>query len=272
MKNKATPYSVGSMIILVLVSVTFIFPFYRIVTASFNDATQVWNPSLIPSMPTLDNYVNLFKQPALQWLWNSIFISAVAMILVCGTASLAGYALAKKRFWGQHVIFTLFICAMALPKQVVLVPLVRIMSSLHLYDSVWAVILPVVGWPFGVFLMKQFSETIPGELLEAALIDGAGELRTFTSVVLPIIQPGIGALAIFTFINTWNDYFLQLIMLSSKNKMTISLGIAGLQSADVIQYGPLLAGATLAAVPIVIIFIAFQKYFTQGITMGAVKG
>lgn len=272
MKQKRTPYSVFAMLVLILVSLTFIFPFYRIMTASFNDATQVWNPSLIPNMPTLNNYIDLFKQPALRWLFNSIFISVMAMVLVCGTAALAGYALAKKRFWGKKVIFTLFICAMALPKQVVLVPLVRIMSSINLYDAVWAVILPTVGWPFGVFLMKQFSETIPGELLEAALIDGASELRTFTSIVLPIIKPGIGALAIFTFINTWNDYFLQLIMLSSKNKMTISLGIAGLQSADVIQYGPLLAGAALAAIPIVAIFIIFQKYFTQGITMGAVKG
>ena len=113
------------------------------------------------------------------------------MILVCGTASLAGYALAKKRFFGQKIVFTLFICAMALPKQVVLVPLVRIMSTFGIYDNVWAVILPTVGWPFGVFLMKQFSETIPTEMLEAARIDGAGELRTFWSVVFPVVKPGV---------------------------------------------------------------------------------
>ena len=139
-------------------------------------------------------------------------------------------------------------------------------------DTLWAVILPTVGWPFGVFLMKQFSETIPNEILEAARMDGAGELRTFLTVVCPIIKPGFGALAIFTFINTWNDYFLQLIMLPSRTNLTISLGIATLQAEFATNYGLMMAGAALGAVPIVAIFLIFQKFFTQGITMGAVKG
>ena len=271
-KKKITPYAVISMILLVLVALVFIFPFYRIMTGAFNDPTNVWKAELFPSKLTMQNFVRLFKQPAWKWLYNSVFIALVSMILVCGTASLAGYALAKKRFFGQKIVFTLFICAMALPKQVVLVPLVRIMSTFGIYDNVWAVILPTVGWPFGVFLMKQFSETIPTEMLEAARIDGAGELRTFWSVVFPVVKPGVGALSIFTFINTWNDYCLQLVMLTSTENLTIALGIARLQSADVIEYGPLIAGAALAAIPIVTIFICFQKYFTQGITMGAVKG
>ena len=133
-------------------------------------------------------------------------------------------------------------------------------------------ILPTVGWPFGVFLMKQFSETIPGEMLEAARIDGAGEALTFVKIVLPMVTPGIGALAIFTFINSWNDYFLQLIMLSSRNNLTISLGIAKLQAEMSNDFGLIMAGAALAAIPIIAVFLAFQKYFTQGIAMGAVKG
>jgi multiple sugar transport system permease protein len=120
--------------------------------------------------------------------------------------------------------------------------------------------------------MKQFSEGVPGEMLEAARIDGASEAKTFTTIVVPMIKPGIGALAIFTFINSWNDYFMQLIMLSSTSKLTISLGIAKLQAENSTDFGLIMAGATLAAIPIIIVFIAFQKYFTQGITMGAVKG
>ncbi|MEG1873239.1 MAG: carbohydrate ABC transporter permease, partial [Ruthenibacterium sp.] len=170
------------------------------------------------------------------------------------------------------VLFGLIVCAMALPKQVILIPLIREMSALNLYNSLWAVIFPTVGWPFGVFLMKQFSETLPSELLEAARIDGAGELRTFLSIVLPIVKPGIGALAIFTFVNTWNDYFMQLIMLKSSEAITVSLGVARLQSEFATNYGLMMAGASLGAVPIIAVFIAFQKYFTQGITMGAVKG
>ena len=158
------------------------------------------------------------------------------------------------------------------PLWVILIPLIREMSTLNLYDSIWAVIFPTVGWPFGVFLMKQFSEGIPGELIEAARIDGASELKTFNSIVVPMVKPGIGALAIFTFINNWNDYFMQLIMLSSTKHLTISLGIAKLQAENSTDFGLIMAGATLAAAPILMIFLAFQKYFTQGIAMGAVKG
>ena len=120
--------------------------------------------------------------------------------------------------------------------------------------------------------MKQFSEGIPTELLEAAQIDGSGETRTFLSVVCPMLKPAFGALAIFTFINTWNDYFLQLVMLTSRNNLSISLGIATLQAELSTDYGLIMAGATLGAVPIVTIFVMFQKYFTNGIALGAVKG
>ena len=120
--------------------------------------------------------------------------------------------------------------------------------------------------------MKQFSETIPTEMLEAARIDGANEVRTFVSIVFPMVKPGVGALAIFTFVNTWNDYFLQLIMLQKREVLTISTGIARLQGEVSSDFGLIMAGAALAAVPIVAVFLMFQKYFTQGITMGAVKG
>ena len=271
---KATPYKVIAAIVLAALAFFFIFPLYWILTGSvktaavINDAVPQW----FPLSPTLDNYQRLFDNPALLWLFNSVAMAVLAMALTCVTASMAGYALAKKRFAGRALLFSIFICAMALPKQVILIPLLREMSFLNLHDSMWAVILPTVGWPFGVFLMKQFSENIPGELLEAARIDGAGEVRMFTEIVLPIIKPGIGALAIFTFINCWNDYFLQLIMLNSRTKLTISLGIAKLQAEMSTDFGLIMAGAALAAVPIITIFLMFQKYFTQGITMGAVKG
>ena len=199
-------------------------------------------------------------------------MAVMSMILTCITASMAGYALAKKRFVGGRLLFTLIVCAMALPKQVILIPLLREMSNLNLYNTIWAVIFPIVGWPFGVFLMKQFSEGVPTEMIEAAQIDGASEAKTFLQIVVPMIKPGIGALAIFTFINSWNDYFMQLIMLSSTSNLTISLGIAKLQAENATDYGLIMAGAALAAVPIIIVFLLFQKYFTKGITMGAVKG
>ena len=270
----STGYKVITVVILILLAIFFIFPLYWIVTGSFKDAIEInaREPIWFPQNPTMDNYIRLLEHPALRWLFNIVFISVAAMVLTCITAALAGYALAKKRFYGRGLLFTIIICAMALPKQVIVIPLLQEMNILHLADNIWAVILPTVGWPFGVFLMKQFSETIPNEILEAARVDGAGELRTFFSVVFPMIKPGIGALAIFTFVNSWNDYFLQLIMLTSRENWTISLGIARLQGEMSSDFGLIMAGATLAAIPIVAVFIAFQKYFTQGIAMGAVKG
>jgi len=300
------PYKVISVIILVILAVLFAFPLYWIVTGAFKPSAAInsTTPEWFPRQWVLSNFETLFgkqkaplweihipfsglfsadgkpvalftgpKAPAaIRWLINTVFMAVTAMILTCITASMAGYALAKKRFKGRALIFGLIVCAMALPKQVILIPLLREMSALNLYNTIWAVILPIVGWPFGVFLMKQFSEGIPGEMLEAARCDGSSEIKTFTQIVLPMVKPGIGALAIFTFINSWNDYFMQLIMLSSTDNLTISLGIAKLQAENSTDFGLIMAGATLASVPIIIVFLIFQKYFTQGITMGAVKG
>ena len=288
-QNKA--YKVLSIVILVILAILFLFPLYWIVTGAFKPATDIYatKPVWAPSEWVSTNFENLFNRrsaplfeifglqgptvpAAFRWLINTVFMAVAAMILTCITAAMAGYALAKKRFRGRAILFGLIVCAMALPKQVILIPLLREMSDLHLYDTLWAVIFPTVGWPFGVFLMKQFSESIPGEILEAARVDGSSELRTFTTIVVPMIKPGIGALAIFTFINSWNDYFMQLIMLSSGSNFTISLGIATLQAETSVDMGMLMAGAALAAIPIIVVFLVFQKYFTQGITMGAVKG
>ena len=275
----------------------FLFPLYWIITGAFKVKAEIIapQPSWWPKEWVLTNFQNLMSKRtaplykftipftdlvvagpripgALRWLINSVFMSVMSMLLTCLTAAMAGYALAKKRFYGQGILFTLIVCAMALPKQVILIPLLREMSALGLYDTAWAVIIPVVGWPFGVFLLKQFAEGIPTEMVEACRIDGANEWRTFTDVMFPMIKPGVGACAIFTFINAWNDYFMQLIMLMGTDKLTISLGIATMQGENSTDFGLLMAGSALASVPIIIIFIIFQKYFTKGITMGAVKG
>ena len=262
MKKKTSILDIISMIFLLIFSFIFIFPFYWIVTGAFKSqkVTVKLPPEWFPLSPTLDNFRKLMQNPALQWLWNSIFICAITMLIVCVVSSMAGYVLAKKRFYGQATLFSIFVFAMALPKQVILVPLMKLVSFMGIHDTPWAIILPLCGWPFGVFLMKQFSENIPTELL------------TFSNIVMPIVKPGFGALAIFTFINTWNDYFMQLVMLNSRSKLTISLGVATLQQEFSTNYGVIMAGAAMAAVPIVAVFLVFQNYFTQGITMGAVKG
>ena len=271
-KVKAKSYNYFTLIVLIIIALLFLFPFYWIITGSFKTQPNKIPPEWFPKTWTIMHWQKLFKQPAWTWFFNSVFMSIMSMILVLGASSMAGYVLAKKAFTGRKIIFSILVMAMALPKPVILVSLVSMMNALSLYNTLWAVILGTVGWPFGTFLMKQFSEGIPTELLEAAKIDGSGEVKTFTQIVCPMLKPAFGALAIFTFINTWNDYFLQLVMLTSRNNLSISLGIATLQAELSTDYGLIMAGATLGAVPIVTIFIMFQKYFTNGIALGAVKG
>ena len=288
-------YRIFSLVMVLILAFLFLFPLYWIITGSFKTPAAINSvtPDWIPKEWVMRNYELLMSKRtaplfnfdigdltisgpkipgALRWLINTVFMSVMSMIITCLTSAMAGYVLAKKRFWGGTIIFSLIVCAMALPKQVVLIPLVRLMSKMNMYDNIWAVIFPIVGWPFGVFLLKQFSEGIPTEMVEACRIDGASEWRTFTDVMFPMIKPGVGACAIFTFINSWNDYFMQLIMLTSTSNLTISLGIATMQGEVVVDYGLLMAGSALASVPIIIVFLVFQKYFTKGITMGAVKG
>ena len=293
--TKKRVYRIVSFICVGILAFLFAFPLYWIITGAFktgkeiNSTTPVW----VPTEWDIGNFQRLMSKrsaplfnltvgkylisgptvpAAIRWLINTVFMSVASMLITCLTAAMAGYALAKKRFIGRGVVFSLVVCAMALPKQVILIPLLREMSSLGLYDTMWAVIFPIVGWPFGVFLLKQFAEGIPTEMTEACRIDGASEWRTFTDVMFPMIKPGVGACAIFTFINSWNDYFMQLIMLTANKNLTISLGIATMQGESSTDYGLLMAGAALASVPIIIVFLIFQKYFTKGITMGAVKG
>lgn len=294
-RKKAGTYYIFSFILVTVIAILFAFPLYWILTGAFKTGQEInsTSPVWVPSQWVMDNFDRLMSKrsaplfeftlgkflitgpvvpAAIRWLANTVFMSVSSMLLTCLTAAMAGYVLAKKRFWGRGLIFSLIVCAMALPKQVILIPLVREMNALHLYDTIWAVIFPIVGWPFGVFLLKQFAEGIPTEMLEACRIDGASEWRTFTDVMFPMIKPGVGACAIFTFINSWNDYFMQLIMLVSNKNLTISLGIATMQSENSTDFGLLMAGSALASVPIIIVFLIFQKYFTKGITMGAVKG
>lgn len=275
-EKKLSLITIISMAILFGLTIFFIFPFYWIATGSFKlqeVAIQI-PPEWFPVKPTLDNFKLLLAPLTARWFFNSVFISLSVTLLVCTTSSLGGYALAKKKFLGVKVIFVIFVAAMALPKQVILIPLLKFITELGLMDKYPALILPAVGWPFGIFLMKQFTHSVPKELLESAKIDGCGEIRTFWSIVLPIIKPGIGALAIFTFISSWNDYFSQLVFTNSDAMKTLPLGLAALSnSAEFnINYGVLMAGALIASLPMIIVFLSFQSYFTQGVTMGAVKG
>ena len=260
---------------LIVITACMLLPFLWMLSSSFKLNKDVFGFPIqwIPKNPRWQNYVDIWTQiPLLTFVKNTVKITVVVTLLQLFTSSFAAYAFAKMQFKGKNVLFLGYIATIAVPWQAYMVPQFMMMSSWHLNNTHLAIMCLQAFSAFGVFLMKQFSENIPNEMLEAARIDGAGEIRTFIDVVFPMIRPGVGALAIFTFITAWNDYFLQLIMLNSQRKLTISLGIAKMQGEASTDFGLIMAGATLASVPIIAVFLAFQKYFTRGITMGAVKG
>lgn len=261
---------------LLLASVVFVFPLYWMLTGSFKTQVSIWKvpPEWFPSRFMTLNYDHIFSTtPALKWMFNSVFTSLTTVVFVVIFSAMAGYAYAKKKFPGDQFLFMVVIATMMMPTQVTLVPLYMLCRDLGLINSYLGVILPAIAFPFGVFIVRQFAKSIPDEIIESAKIDGAGEIRMFATIVLPLLLPALGALAIFAFMHTWNDYLWQLIILQSKEKLTLPLGISSITTSEsTVNYGYAMAGASLAAVPMIVFFLMLQRSFIKGITLGSVKG
>ena len=235
--------------------------------------TVTFPPEWFPANPTFLNFGRFLERPyVFRWTTNSLIISLAVTGIQILTCAMAGYAFAKKRFPGGSFLFYLYIASMMIPGQVTLVPSFLIMSRLNLLNTYWGLILPGIAGPFGVFLMKQFISTLPTDLIEAAIIDGCGEWQTFVRVILPLAKPGLAVLGIFTFMGQWNEFLWPLVITNSSGMRTLPVGLALLQEELPMQYGLLMAGATYAAIPMIIIFLMFQRYFLKGITVGALKG
>ena len=221
---------------------------------------------------TFSSFVSLFqKHDVGKWFFNSVYISVVVTVGILLIDSMAGYVLAKKKFPGRNLIFWIIISTMMIPGQVTLVPLFIMVGNLNLMDTHWALILPDLSMVFGVFLMRQFMYSIPDELLEASRMDGASEWRTFWTIVLPLAKPGLAALGIFTFMNVWNSFLWPIIVLNSAELYTLPVGLKTLQDANLASFKLLMSGAAVAAIPMIIVFILFQRYFVKGLTLGGVK-
>ena len=218
------------------------------------------------------NYRNLWKTvPYNRYFINSIFIATASTLLTLFFCSLGGYAFAKYQFRGQKILFGILLASMMVPFQVLLVPLFGLMYDIGWLNSYKAIIIPFSVGAFGVFLMRQFIVTIPSELLDAARIDGCSEFGIYYRIVLPIIKPALGALTIYSFLGSWNGYLWPLIILRDEAKYTLPIGLANLVGIYRQDYGMLMAGTLLSLMPIVILFLAMQREFVQGITLGSVK-
>lgn len=260
--------------IVVVFALFSLFPLYWLFTSSFKNNVDVLKmpPDWFPKNPTIDNYTELFNnQPAFRWAFNSLFVAFATTVIVVCISALAAYAFSKLEFVGKNVIFVIFIASLMIPKEVMIVPLFKIIQRFDWMNTYSAMIWPNVASAFGVFMLKNFFDTIPDSLRESAKLDGATEFKTFTSIVLPIVKPGLGALFILNFVNVWNDYLWQLVVAPEKNMKTLMVGIASLMQDFNPNMAYKMAGAAVASIPMLIVFILFQKYFTRGIAIGAVK-
>lgn len=282
--------------VLIVTTIVSLFPMFWMLSTAFTpgSATIKAPPSLIPVpaelfdggslpswaqtrayVPTLANFDDLVRQTRgniWRWLGNSAVIALAITLFHVLFASMAGYAFARKEFPGRNLMFGLLLSTLMIPVQVTLVPNFLLISRLNLADSYLGVILPGFADVFGIFLMKQYMQTLPREIEDAARVDGANEWDVFWRIVLPLAKPAVATLAIFMFMRSWNNFLWPLIVLRTGSRYTLPVGVATLQGEFSTNQGLIMAGAAIAAVPMIVFFLIFQRAFLGGIRIGALKG
>ncbi|PPF72499.1 carbohydrate ABC transporter permease [Rathayibacter sp. AY1E6] len=256
------------------VSVVIVFPLYWMVVVAFSSRSELLGGTLRlwPRELTLVNFERVFSSfPVATWFGNSLAISLVTALITVTINLLGGYAFAQLRFRGSGVLFLLALSTLTLPVQVIMVALFRLVTDLGLYGSYWAVILPTAASAFGLFLARQFILAIPRDLVEAARIDGAGHFRVFTAIVLPLSKPLIAVLFFMSLLGSWNDFAWPLIALKENALFTLPIGLLFLQGQFGSDYGATMAFALVNVVPMVVLFLVFQRYFVQGFARSGLR-
>lgn len=282
--------------ILTLLAVIALIPLYWVFTTAIQQPGEVaiMPPKFIPSVISrylplrfsgraeeaqalvdgaLESFRLLFRSTRItRWFANSAVISLTATLGNLLLDSMAAFSFAKKEFPGRDILFWIMISTMMIPGQVLLVPLFMVVRELGINNTPWAILLPQLSMVFGVFLLRQFMQTIPTELIEAARIDGASEFGIYWRIMLPLAKPGLATLGILTFTSSWNSFLWPLIAVQKSEWFTLPVGLKTLQDQNLVNYGLLMSGAAVAAIPMIIVFLAFQQYFVKGLTLGGVKG
>ncbi len=262
-------------IIIALGAMVFLFPFVWMISTSLTSSSELFKlpPQLIPDPVNTSAYERLFADvPIMRWMFNSILVALSVTFLQVASSAMAAYAFTRLRFPGRDVIFVLFLATLMVPFQVMIVPLFIEMRYLGLLNSYAGLIIPEIAMPFGVFLLRQAFLGLPRELEEAAFVDGAGHVRVFLTLVLPLSKPALATVAVFSFMGAWNSFLWPLIVISSPDLMTLPLGLSSMSSRFVTDWNLLLAGATISVLPIVAVFLFAQRYVLQGVAMSGLKG
>lgn len=263
--------------LLCVLCIPFVFPTWWMVTSSMKPISEIFSESLLPSEWTFSTYETVFRmQPFGQQYWNSLYIAVVVTTGTMAVAALAGYAFARIRFPGQNALFVVVLTGLLIPSEVTIVPLFQMFQSLGMTNTHWPlIIVPVFGAPcvLAIFIMRQFFIALPPELEEAARMDGLGRAGIFYRIALPLSRPALGAVAIFTFLHSWNLYLEPIVYLSTPDMFTLPQALT--QFVD-IYGGPMwnvqLAAATMTAVPILVVFVVAQRQFIEGLAHTGVKG
>ncbi|MFS0699796.1 carbohydrate ABC transporter permease [Cellulomonas sp. 179-A 4D5 NHS] len=260
-----------------VLSLLFISPLIYMVSTSFKTTADAASttPQWIPANPTLQAYESVLTTegtPVLRWLLNSLASATAQTLLVLITASMAAYALARIDFTGKRWVFGLIIATLFVPPVILLIPNYLIVGRLGWLDTLLAVIVPGAAGAFGVFFLRQFFLSLPKELEEAAFIDGATRWRTFRQIILPLSRPALVTLALLSFLTNWNDFLWPVYVLFSPENQTLPAGLSTLQNANAVRYDLLMAGAVIASVPVLLIYMAAQRYVVEGVGRAGLKG
>lgn len=267
--------SAAYAILIVGTAVTLV-PFLWVLLTSLKPSSEIIRipPTFFPEQWTIKSYLTIFndpKVPLARFYLNSIFVSVSRVLVTLFTSSLAGFIFAKYRFWGKNITFGFILVQLMIPFQVVMIPAFLILVKLRLVDSLWGLIIPSMVDAFGIFLMRQFIESIPSELMDAARVDGASEFRIYWSIVLPQLGAGLATLGIFTFMGTWNDYLWPLIVITTHEKRTLPLLLTWYSSQHGTRYDLTMAASVLVLLPILLVYAAFQRWIVRGVALTGFK-
>jgi multiple sugar transport system permease protein len=269
-------YAKDILLYAVLVALTLIFigPFFTSFSLSFQEPGNVfkWPIKLLPDEITLQNYKDIWTVvPFPRWLINSTFVAIIVTCCNLFFATIAGYAFARLQFAGKNFIFMVFLASLMVPAHVTMVPQFILLNKFHLINTYQGMFLPKLAQVFGIFLMKQFFESVPKELEEAAEIDGCSKFRILWKIIVPISKPALVALGIYTFQGNWNEFLWHLIVTTSRDMFTLPVGMAYFRHEFQVDWTILMAGVILMAIPTLTIFLMFQRYFIQGVTTTGIK-
>ena len=260
-----------------LLTLLFVSPLIYMISTAFKTTGDAASPQpqWIPPDPTVGAFTSVLGNdatPVVRWLLNSVLAAGLQTLLIVVTASMAAYAFARLEFPGKRVLFAIVLATLFVPPVILLIPNYLITSELGWLDTLAAVVVPGAAGAFGVFFLRQFFQSLPRELEEAAYLDGAGRFRTFVSIVLPLSRPALVTLAILSFLTNWNDFLWPVYVLFSPENQTLPAGLSTLQNANAVRYDLLMAGAVIASVPVLLLYLAAQRYVVEGVSRAGLKG